>query len=98
MSLEKITDPYLGGHSQLNCSDKTATEIEEEVKVLLKEKYEAAKQLIQENRDKLDKIAEFLYDKETITGKEFMEIFNQFSEEEKIENEREDSSTEDKES
>ena len=98
MSLEKITDPYLGGHSQLNCSDKTATEIEEEVKVLLKEKYEAAKQLLQENRDKLDKIAEFLYDKETITGKEFMEIFNQFSEEEKIENEREDSSTEDKES
>lgn len=82
----------------MNCSDKTATEIEEEVKVLLKEKYEAKKQLIQENRDKLDKIAEFLYDKETITGKEFMEIFNQFSEEEKIENEREDSSTEDKES
>ncbi|MCI9618278.1 MAG: ATP-dependent zinc metalloprotease FtsH [Eubacterium sp.] len=98
MSLEKITDPYLGGHSQLNCSDKTATEIEEEVKVLLKEKYETAKQLLQENRDKLDKIAEFLYDKETITGKEFMEIFNQFNEEEKIESEREGSPTEDKES
>ncbi len=93
MSLEKISDPYLGGHSQLNCSDKTATEIEDEVKILLKEKYETAKQLLQENRDKLDKIAEFLYDKETITGKEFMEIFNQCGLEEKVENESEDSLT-----
>lgn len=93
MSLEKISDPYLGGHSQLNCSDKTATEIEDEVKILLKEKYETAKQLLQENRDKLDKIAEFLYDKETITGKEFMEIFNQCGQEEKVENESEDSLT-----
>lgn len=77
MSLERIEDPYLGRHSQLNCSDKTATQIEEEVKVLLKEKYEEAKQLLRENRDKLDKIAEFLYKKETITGKEFMEIYRQ---------------------
>lgn len=77
MSLEKINDPYLGKRSQLNCSDKTATEIEEEVKILLKEKYEEAKQLLLDNRDKLDKIAEFLYEKETITGKQFMEIYNQ---------------------
>lgn len=77
MSLERIEDPYLGRHSQLNCSDKTATQIEEEVKVLLKEKYEEAKQLLRDNRDKLDKIAEFLYKKETITGKEFMEIYRQ---------------------
>ena len=50
MSLEQISDPYLGGHSQLNCSDKTATEIEEEVKILLKQrKYEEAKKLLQEN-------------------------------------------------
>ena len=80
MSLERIEDPYLGRRSQLNCSDKTATEIEEEVKVLLKEKYEEAKKLLGENRDKLDKIAEFLYKKETITGKEFMDIYRKCDE------------------
>jgi len=80
MSLEQISDPYLGGHSQLNCSDKTATEIEEEVKILLKQKYEEAKKLLQENRDKLDKIAKFLYEKETITGKQFMDIYHKCDE------------------
>ena len=80
MSLEQISDPYLGGHSQLNCSDKTATEIEEEVKTLLKQKYEEAKKLLQENRDKLDKIAKFLYEKETITGKQFMDIYHKCDE------------------
>ena len=80
MSLEKINDPYLGRHSQLNCSDKTATEIEEEVKILLKEKYEEAKKLLRENRDKLDRIAKFLYEKETITGKQFMEIYHKCDE------------------
>lgn len=82
MSLEKISDQYLGKNSQLNCSDKTATEIEEEVKVLLKEKYDEAKKLLVENRDKLDKIARFLYDKETITGKEFMDILHKCEDEE----------------
>ena len=80
MSLEQISDPYLGGHSQLNCSDKTATEIEEEVKTLLKQKYEEAKKLLQENRDKLDKIAKLLYEKETITGKQFMDIYHKCDE------------------
>lgn len=80
MSLEQISDPYLGGHSQLNCSDKTATEIEEEVKILLKQKYEEAKKLLQENRDKLYKIAKFLYEKETITGKQFMDIYHKCDE------------------
>ena len=80
MSVEQISDPYLGGHSQLNCSDKTATEIEEEVKILLKQKYEEAKKLLQENRDKLDKIAKFLYEKETITGKQFMDIYHKCDE------------------
>ena len=80
MSLEQISAPYLGGHSQLNCSDKTATEIEEEVKTLLKQKYEEAKKLLQENRDKLDKIAKFLYEKETITGKQFMDIYHKCDE------------------
>lgn len=80
MSLEKIENPYLSRNAQLNCSDKTATEIEEEVKLLLKERYEDAKKLLIENRDKLDRIAEFLYEKETITGKEFMEIFHKCEE------------------
>lgn len=80
MSLERIEDPYLGRRSRLECSDKTATEIEEEVKQLLREKYEEAKQLLCDNRDKLDKIAEFLYEKETITGKEFMDIFHKCDE------------------
>ncbi len=75
MSLEKIDNPYLSNRSSLNCSDKTATEIEEEVKNLLKLRYEDAKKLLIENRDKLDKIAKFLYERETITGKEFMEIY-----------------------
>lgn len=82
MSLEQVENPYLGNRTSLNCSDKTATQIEEEVKILLKEKYEEAKKLLTENRDKLDKIAKFLYEKETITGKEFMEIYNKCNEEE----------------
>lgn len=81
MSLEQVENPYLGNRTSLNCSDKTATQIEEEVKILLKEKYEEAKKLLTENRDKLDKIAKFLYEKETITGKEFMEIYNKCNEE-----------------
>ncbi|MBR2213789.1 MAG: ATP-dependent zinc metalloprotease FtsH [Eubacterium sp.] len=76
MSLEQITDPYLGQNKRLNCSDKTATEIEDEVKKLLAARYDDAKKLLNENRDKLDKIAEYLYEKETITGKEFMDIFH----------------------
>lgn len=75
MSLESVEDPYLGGHAQLNCSQTTAAMVEEEVKKLLMERYEEAKKLLRENRDAMDKIAQFLYEKETITGKQFMEIF-----------------------
>jgi cell division protease FtsH len=77
MSLETVENPYLGGNTRLNCSDKTAAMIEEEVKILLKQKYEEAKKLLNENREALDKIAAFLYDKETITGKQFMEIYRE---------------------
>ncbi|MBQ3545630.1 MAG: AAA family ATPase, partial [Lachnospiraceae bacterium] len=77
MSLETIENKYLDGRARLNCSDATATQIDEEVKNLLKECYSKAKTLIEENRDALDKIAEFLYERETITGKEFMKIFNE---------------------
>lgn len=86
MSLEQITDPYLGQNRRLNCSDKTATEIEDEVKKLLAARYEDAKKLLKENRDKLDKIAEYLYEKETITGKEFMDIFHLDDRKEEMEN------------
>ena len=77
MSLEQVENQYLGRSTSLNCSEKTASEIEEEIKILLKEKYEEAKRILTENRDKLDKIAEYLYEKETITGKQFMEIYHQ---------------------
>ncbi len=76
MSLETVENQYLGGSTRLNCADTTAAQIDEEVKVLLKECYEEAKSLLRDNREILDKIADYLYEKETITGKQFMEILN----------------------
>ena len=75
MSLESVESKYLDGRATLNCGEATAAEIDEEVKELLKKSYEKAFHLLEENRDILDKIASFLYEKETITGKEFMDIF-----------------------
>lgn len=75
MSLEEVQDSYLSGHTVLNCSDVTAAEIDREVKELLKECYVKAKKLISENKDVMIKIAEYLYDKETITGKQFMDLY-----------------------
>lgn len=77
MSLESVEDKYLSGRTTLNCSDETAAEIDTEVKILLKECYAKAKALLLENRDVLEKIATYLYEKETITGKQFMEIYNE---------------------
>lgn len=77
MSLESVEDRYLSGRTTLNCSDATAAEIDIEVKSLLKECYTKSKSLLLENREILDKIAAYLFDKETITGKQFMEIFNE---------------------
>ncbi len=77
MSLETVEDRYLSGNTVLNCSDATAAEIDAEVKILLASCFAKAKQLLMDNREALDKIAEYLYEKETITGKTFMEIFNQ---------------------
>ena len=68
-------DQYLTGRMVMNCGDATAAEVDNEVMRILKESYEEAKRLLKENRDVMDKIAEFLIEKETITGKEFMEIF-----------------------
>lgn len=75
MSLETVESKYLDGSARLNCSDETAAMIDDEVKELLKECFEEAKKLLSENRDVLDEIAKYLYEKETITGKQFMEIY-----------------------
>ncbi len=75
VSLETVESKYLDGRSVLNCSEVTAAQIDEEVMQILKDSYEKAKELLMENRGILDKIAAHLIEKETITGKEFMEIF-----------------------
>ncbi len=76
MSLENVENKYLDGRTALNCSDATAAEIDNEVKDLLKQCFEEAKELLASNKDVLDAIADYLYEKETITGKQFMEIYN----------------------
>ncbi|MDO5135395.1 MAG: ATP-dependent zinc metalloprotease FtsH [Eubacteriales bacterium] len=75
MGLATQEDQYLTGRVVLNCGDRTATEVDHEVMELLHHSYEEAKSLIGSHRDALDKIAEYLIKKETITGKEFMKIF-----------------------
>ena len=77
MGLESQENQYLNGRTVLNCSDMTAAEIDKEVMHILKVSYEEAKRLLSENREALDKIAAFLIEKETITGKEFMKIFHE---------------------
>ena len=75
MGLESVQHRYLDGRAVLNCGEATAGAIDEEVMKMLKGAYEEAKRLLSENREALDQIAAFLIEKETITGKEFMEIF-----------------------
>ncbi len=77
MSLESIENQYLDGRAVLNCGDATAAEIDQEVMKVLKAAFEKAKELLAENREVLDKIADFLFEKETITGKQFMDIFHE---------------------
>ena len=75
MQIESVDNPYLDRSTTLNCADETAAMVDEEVMKLIKESYKEAKRLLKDNRDILDKIAEYLIEKETITGHEFMEIF-----------------------
>ncbi|MCH5271735.1 MAG: ATP-dependent zinc metalloprotease FtsH [Lachnospiraceae bacterium] len=75
VGLSTVESKYLEGREVMNCSDKTAAEVDAEVVAILKESYEKAKELLSENRELMDKLAAFLIEKETITGKEFMEIF-----------------------
>ena len=77
MGLAETQNQYLDGRAVMNCGDSTATEIDHEVMKLLKYSYDEAKRLLSENREALDKIAEFLIERETITGKEFMKIFRE---------------------
>lgn len=77
IGLESVQHRYLDGRAVLNCGDATAAEIDAEVMAMLKRAYEEAKRLLRENREALDRIAAFLIEKETITGKEFMKIFRE---------------------
>ena len=76
MTLEVMEDQYLNQNSRMNCSDSTAAEVEVVLNKLLKDCYAKAKKMIQEHKKELEEISDFLYNKETITGKEFMEIYN----------------------
>lgn len=77
MGLESIESKYLDGRAVLNCSDVTAADIDNEVKLMLEEAHSEAIRLLSENREALDKIAAFLIERETITGEEFMKIFRE---------------------
>jgi len=77
MGLESVENRYLDGRAVLNCGDATAAEIDNEVMRILKECYDKALKLLEGDRETLDKIAEFLLEKETITGKEFMKIYRE---------------------
>ncbi len=76
VALETVTNQYLGGDASLACSAETQTEIDRQVVALVKKQHEKAIRILLENRSKLDELAQFLYEKETITGEEFMEILN----------------------
>ena len=76
VALESTQNRYLDGRRVLNCSEETATEIDKEIQKMLKHAYKQAYKMLKENEALMDKLAEYLIQKETITGKEFMEIFN----------------------
>ncbi len=76
VALETVTNQYLGGDASLACSAETQTEIDKQVVALVKQQHEKAAKILEENKDKLDELAKYLYEKETITGEEFMSILN----------------------
>lgn len=77
MGLESVENKYLDGRPVLNCGDETAGEIDKEVMDILKNCYTKAEELLKDNREVLDKIADYLINKETITGDEFMRIYRE---------------------
>ena len=76
VALETVTNQYLGGDASLACSAETQTKIDQQVVALVKQEHQKALDILRENRTKLDELANFLYEKETITGEEFMGILN----------------------
>ena len=82
VAMESVQNKYLGGDTSMACSDATAAEIDKKVVALVKKQHELAKSLLTEHKQDLDKLAQFLYEKETITGDEFMNILNGESEQE----------------
>ena len=79
VALETVTNQYLGGDASLACSADTQKEIDRQVTELVKKQHQKAKKLLLDNRDKLDELSNYLYEKETITGEEFIEILNRDS-------------------
>lgn len=79
VTLENVQNRYLDGRTVMNCSDETATKIDNEVRKMIKQAYKKAYKLLERHTDLLDALAEYLIEKETITGKEFMEIFEQIT-------------------
>ena len=77
IGLESVQHKYLDGRAVSNCGQETASEIDQEIMKMLKEAYEEAKNMLRTHRATMDKIAAFLIEKETITGKEFMDIFHE---------------------
>ena len=84
VALETVNNQYLGGDASLACSAETQREIDRKVVALVKAQHEKARQILNANRAKLDELAQFLYEKETITGEEFMQIFNADSKKEAL--------------
>jgi len=76
VAMETVTNQYLGGDTSLACSAETQAEIDRQVVALVKEQHEKALKILMDNRDKLEELSRYLYDKETITGDEFMAFLN----------------------
>lgn len=76
VAMETVHNQYLGGDASLICSEDTQKEIDRKVVELVRKQHEKARKILEDNRAKLDELAGFLYEKETITGDEFMEILN----------------------
>lgn len=76
VALETVSNQYLGGDASLACSAETQTQVDRQVVELVKKQHEKAAAILRENREKLDRLARFLYERETITGEEFMELLN----------------------
>ena len=76
VAMETVTNQYLGGDTSLACSAETQAQIDRQVVALVKKQHDKAVGILTDNREKLDELAKFLYEKETITGEEFMEILD----------------------